>query len=372
MRRIFYGTCLPLVAAAVAIGFSTSRVSAVEAQSFSPLPADHSISEPLFSFASLSGSSNDLPLIDVGLHQKKPVWDFTVGAAILTRGTQSGSTLLRETTINPNPPFFSLSSVLSGSDLGSNWAGGLDISGTRELSPSRRIDAVNVRYFDVQGLQSTAAVDVTGLVVGPAWPSAPPFLFNGDGTAAWRQNTSLFSFEANGVVHGSAKVDWLAGFRWIGMNETLGGVVPLLGNTPNQNPSFVYGGGNSLYGGQLGANIEVLESGQALQVYCAPKAGLYLNQAVGDYQSVANNFTTASNGFRNQLAFAGDVSINARYRLTKAFSVQVGYQLLWLNGIAVAADQAEVMGPDTETGRAFDSSGSAFFHGALVGGNFVW
>ena len=148
--------------------------------------------------------------------------------------------------------------------------------------------------------------------------------------------------------------------------------MPLLGLTPNQNPSFVYGAGNSLYGGQLGANIEVLESGRALQVYCAPKAGLYLNQAVGDYQSLANNSTTSSNGFRNQLAFAGDISFNARYRLTKAFSVQVGYQLLWLNGIATAADQPEVMGPSEETGRAFDSSGSAFFHGALVGGNFVW
>ena len=29
-------------------------------------------------------------------------------------------------------------------------------------------------------------------------------------------------------------------------------------------------------------------------------------------------------------------------------------------------------GPESVTGRAFDSSGSAFFHGALVGGNFVW
>lgn len=366
MRRTFFGTCLPLVAAAVAISFSTSRVSAVEAESFSPLPADHSISDHLFSFASLSGGSNDLPLIDVGLRQKKPVWDFTVGAAILTRGTQAGSTLLQEFPVNP--PFDPIP-ILSGSDLGSNWAGGLDISGTRELSPSRRFDAVNVRYFDVQGLQSTASVDVTGLFVGPAWPVAPPFLDDGDGTASWRQNTNLFSFEANGVVHGSAKVDWLAGFRWIGMNETLGGVVPLIGN---RDPSFVYGAGNSLYGGQLGANIKLLESGRAIQVYCAPKAGLYLNQAVGEYQSFASNISTASNGFRNQLAFAGDISFNARYQLTKAFSVQVGYQLLWLNGIAVAADQAEVMGPSSETGRAFDSSGSAFFHGALVGGNFVW
>lgn len=145
MRRTFCGVWSLLVAVAVAVCFSTSRVSAVEAQSFSPLPADHSISEDLFSFASLSGGSYDLPVRDVGLRQKKSVWDLTVGAAILTRGTQAGSTLLRENQVIPAPPFFNESPAISGSDLGSNWAGGLDISGTRELSPSRRFDAVKVR-----------------------------------------------------------------------------------------------------------------------------------------------------------------------------------------------------------------------------------
>ena len=366
MKKLLCCFGIPLVVVSVVVVLSTSRISAMESQSSNDLPVDDLISEHLFSFASLNEDTKDIPLVDIGLRQKKPVWDFNVGAAILTRGTQAGSTLLGERQVTPP---FDVTPVLSGSDLGSNWAGGLDISGTRELSPSRRFDAVNVRYFDVQGLQSTAAVDVTGLVVGPAWPAAPPFARNGDGTASYRQNTNLFSFEANGVVYGSTKVDWLAGFRWIGMNETLRGVVPLASAQP---PAFLYGAGNSLYGGQLGANIKLLESGRTLQVYCAPKAGLYLNQAVGDYQSFDNNVNTASNGFRNQLAFAGDVSVNARYRLTKAFSVKVGYQLLWLNGIAVAADQAEVMGPESVTGRAFDSSGSAFFHGALVGGNFVW
>ena len=134
MRRTFCGVCLPLVAAAVAISFSASRVSAVEAESFSPLPVDHSISEPLFSFASLSGDSNDLPLIDVGLQQKKAVWDFTVGAAILTRGTQAGSPVLNEVIVTPSVV---RAPLVTGSDLRSNWAGGIDIGGTRALSPSR-------------------------------------------------------------------------------------------------------------------------------------------------------------------------------------------------------------------------------------------
>lgn len=362
MTKEFFDFFKSFVVASVVVVFLTSRASAVESESFSTLPVNHSISEHLISFTSLNEDTKDLPLIDIGLRQKKPTWDFTVGAAILTRGTQSGSALLSGTLLAPQAPRLPVGTA---SQLDSNWAGGLDISGTRELSPSRRFDAINVRYFDVQGLQSTAAVDVTGLIVFPAWPGSGTFGI-GSGNAVFEQGTDFFSFEANGVTHGSEWIDLLTGFRWIGMNDSLSYVV-------NTNATFdnTYTGGNSLYGGQIGANIKVLDTGRRLEVYCAPKAGLFLNQAVGAYEgtSTGNRFNRV---FRNQLAFAGDVSVNARYRLTKAFSVQVGYQLLWLNGIATAADQAGVMGPDNSTGRAFDSSGSAFFHGALVGGNFVW
>jgi hypothetical protein len=360
MTSNFFDFFKSLVVASVAVVFLTSRASAVEPESFSTLPVNHSISEHLLSFANLNEDANYLPIVDIGLRQKKPTWDFNVGAAILTRGTQSGSWLLRE--VVPPPAF---RSVGIASQLDSNWAGGLDITGTRELSPSRRFDAVNVRYFDVQGLQSAAAVDVTGLFVGPAYPGAGVF-GKGTGNAVFEQGTDLYSFEANGVTHASEWIDLLTGFRWIGMNDSLSYVVNTRDTFDN-----TYTGGNSLYGGQIGANIKVLDTGRRLEVYCAPKAGLFLNQAVGVYEktSTGNRFNRV---FRNQLAFAGDISVNARYRLTKAFSVQVGYQLLWLNGIATAADQAAVMGPDNSTGRAFDSSGSAFFHGALVGGNFVW
>jgi len=360
MTKEFFYFFKSFVVASVVVVFLTSRASAVESESFSTLPVNHSISEHLISFTSLNEDTKDLPLIDIGLRQKKPTWDFTVGAAILTRGTQSGSALLREVL----PPPVSRP-VGTASQLDSNWAGGLDITGTRELSPSRRFDAVNVRYFDIQGLQSAAVVDATGLLVGPAWPGAGVF-GNGTGNAVFEQETDLYSFEANGVTHASEWIDLLTGFRWIGMNDSLSYVVNTSATFDN-----TYTGGNSLYGGQIGANIKVLDTGRRLEVYCAPKAGLFLNQAVGAYEetSTGNRFNRV---FRNQLAFAGDVSVNARYRLTKAFSVQVGYQLLWLNGIATAADQAGVMGPDNRTGRAFDSSGSAFFHGALVGGNFVW
>ena len=217
----------------------------------------------------------------------------------------------------------------------------------------------------MQGLHSNASVDGAGVLVEPAYRAASFGRATGD--VVLEQGTNLFSFEANGVVHGSERIDWLSGFRWIGINDSLtyrfsnaGGVV-----------DHTYEGGNSLYGGQLGANIELLEYGRALQVFCAPKTGLFLNQAVGAYEDVPAG-QQFNHVFRNQLAFAGDISVNARCRITEKFSVQVGYQLLWLNGIAVAADQAKVMGPDHLTGRAFDSSGSAFFHGALVGGNFVW
>jgi hypothetical protein len=46
-------------------------------------------------------------------------------------------------------------------------------------------------------------------------------------------------------------------------------------------------------------------------------------------------------------------------------SVRAGYQLLYVNGVAIAADQ--VTATDFVTSSGIDTHGSAFFHGATAG-----
>lgn len=216
----------------------------------------------------VDSDKNEQSLAGMSLAKRASVWDITVGAAILTRGTQTGATLLQEFPVNPP---FDRTPYLLASQLGSNWAGGLDVGGTRQLSSARFFDACSIRYFDVQGLHSVASVDVSRGVLGPAWPNAPVFARDGVGISTWEQSTNLFSFEANRVVHGNEQVDWLAGFRWLGINDSLSGVVPLQASASGS-PVFGYEGGNSLYGGQAGAALQLFKYASVFSIVLHAKS----------------------------------------------------------------------------------------------------
>ena len=57
------------------------------------------------------------------------------------------------------------------------------------------------------------------------------------------------------------------------------------------------------------------------------------------------------------------------YQMTECLSARVGYQAMWLESIAVAADQ----GPSTSfaQGNGINMGGGAFFQGAFAGLQYV-
>ncbi len=67
----------------------------------------------------------------------------------------------------------------------------------------------------------------------------------------------------------------------------------------------------------------------------------------------------------------GDVNVLGVWRLTDHISLQGGYQLLWVEDIAVAGDQFAVMQQDT-THTGIKTTGGAFFNGALASVNIHW
>ena len=51
--------------------------------------------------------------------------------------------------------------------------------------------------------------------------------------------------------------------------------------------------------------------------------------------------------------------------------MQAGYQLLWIDGIAIATDQA-VNATANASGAGIDTNGSLFYHGATMALVFTW
>jgi hypothetical protein len=59
--------------------------------------------------------------------------------------------------------------------------------------------------------------------------------------------------------------------------------------------------------------------------------------------------------------------------VTERLSLRGGYQLLWIDEIALATEQASVNSADFTTAiTALDSSASLFYHGANAGMEYAW
>lgn len=314
----------------------------------------------------------------VSRHTAEPIWSAQAGAAILTRGTLSGSQVIQgllDGGIREN--------TLAASQFRFNHSAGPDIAVFRRLNKGRYFDNLNFRFFDVQSVSANSSLQFIRrpAYAGYRFPTMDPTEFfnpNFFQPQSAIYSSSLYSFEANASKYiGTSGIQWLAGFRWIQLNDSL--AVNATSVSPSSADRDTWGTNNSLYGWQVGALIPVIGSSQRLSLTCAPKIGIYGNQCGSAWNSVYQGQARPGlNNFRNQVAFAGDLSIMGKYRLTKNWSLLGGYQLLWLNGVGVAGDQPEVTGYvdpnplNLQTVSGLNSSGSAFFHGALAGVNCQW
>lgn len=301
------------------------------------------------------------PYSDVAIRAiPESLWQFNVGTAILTRGTLTGSPIMIERFPNNG------NVLLSGSQYRFDWAAGPDISGVRQLNGDRYFDAIDFRYFDVQAISAATSINTDGII----WKFPP-----GSGSYAVIQNvqaqydSQLYSFEANLRRRlGDTSIAWLTGFRWIQADDAMS-LVGTAGNSITWN----WDTQNNLYGWQLGAIVPFIDSQSPWSLSCTPKAGVYGNQCVGQWSDQVSTSPGVSSNrvFRNQVSFVGDLSATLGYRISKRCALTAGYQLLWMNGIAVAADQPVVLSGKT-IATGLNSSGSAFYHGALAGVNFNW
>ena len=59
------------------------------------------------------------------------------------------------------------------------------------------------------------------------------------------------------------------------------------------------------------------------------------------------------------------------HNLTDRLSARVGYQLLWLEGVALATDQLDNSNPSIPI-ATLDNGGGVFYHGGFAGTEFLW
>jgi len=238
-----------------------------------------------------------------------------------------------------------------------------------DFSLARRLDwrhDLQARYLRVDGWEAlaTGSTDpASGIVV----KSDPELFFTPGRDIAGRYTSQFDTYELNLRRQFNDCLILLAGFRYADLRERfyadLVGPGPVLG-------TYDTATSNRLYGLQLGGEAKLWDRGGRLRIDNIVKAGVYGNDcAVHDtiLDTGAQVYTASDR--TGQVCFLGEAGLYAVIRLTRHLSVRGGYQVMWIEGLALATDQVAVTNFNDQNG--IDARGGLFYHGAVLGLEFV-
>ena len=241
-----------------------------------------------------------------------------------------------------------------------------------------------IGYFGVYGQSATRAV------AAPAGeflqlPEPLGGVFTADADAALVKYSSVInSAEANVFstatswrepAGGWLTVDWLAGFRYIGVEEQSSITIDACAGDPDcaDRAAYRVNTRNNMFGGQVGGRGRMTWNNCALEGWA--KAGL-LGNAQKEIQAplVTSSGATiprVSSATGGEVGFVGDINLSVIYRLTDVWGIRAGYNTVWLSGLALAPNQYD-FSLDENAGGRLDPSGGIFLHGANLGLEARW
>ncbi len=276
-------------------------------------------------------------------------WNVSAGAVILHRNRPSAGPIL--------VPIVFGNTVVDASDFDYGWNGGPDVT------VGRQIDCCNsweVRYFNDIGAGASETLSfptedfriATGTPIGITGMTAVA-------------DTDLHSFEFNLRRTLSNNITVIGGFRYLELDDRFGCDL-------SSGAQYGWGENNHLYGGQLGTDLLLCGDANSFHVDSVFKGGLYGVASKNNYLNVPaagpNVTGTTSSG---DVAFVGEIDLLGTYPICNHVALQGGYQLLWLDGVALATDQA-VNATANASGAGIDTNGSLFYHGATMALVFTW
>ena len=186
---------------------------------------------------------------------------------------------------------------------------------------------------------------------------------------AGRYTTQLYSSELNWRHSMNDQVTFITGFRWIELSDEMDYRL----NTTVAEGDYKYS--NHLYGAQMGLDWKLTDRCNPLQIDAVGKAGLYGNEASGgiyEFQGANRNFIGSFTGVNTDSAFVGELDFTATYQLTCHMAVHGGYDLLWLNDVALAGNASSRSLTNPSLLRVVDNGQNLFYNGATAGIDFTW
>lgn len=132
---------------------------------------------------------------------------------------------------------------------------------------------------------------------------------------------------------------------------------------------------NSMTGAQVGGDLWVCII-PGLSVGGEAKVGLYGNRATQRTSIAADSFTELyTEKVRNDMAsFLGDANLTMIWRINQNWTFRAGYTFLYLDAVALAADNFNPQPPFVAGVRTanIDDNGDVFYHGFTAGCEWMW
>jgi hypothetical protein len=282
-------------------------------------------------------------------------WGRTIGS-----GRIAVIRVTDEATAAPGAPVFAMS------DLAMNFQPGMRILVGWRQDAQR---AFEISYFGIFNWHDSASLRGNNNLAlpGDLGLASQNFFAADEMRVSYR--SQLHNAEAN-LVHTEGPVSLLGGFRYLSLYEKLKIRATDLDSGTSE---YHIRTTNNLFGGHLGARY-----GRAYGRFAwdaTGKAGLFGNSA-GQWQFVTDSPPGTFLRDRQiasdaQVAFVSDINVSAYYRLFSFLTLRAGYNLLWVDGVALAPGQLDFTNTPT-SGNDLRSGDGFFAHGVSAGALADW
>jgi hypothetical protein len=299
-----------------------------------------------------------------------PRWTASADFIILDRIGSFNQTLVERVPLKDDPFKTTGTEALNSNDLQQGFAAGPKLDLIRHGDSGYDLE---LSYFQIDGWSSDRSI-------GPDTPTdwlvmrSPGFVQTNqqtDQAMVWDYATKLYNAELNVRWNPSSRVTMLAGFRWINLGETLVGT---LNPIPSELSDWHFWNTtttNNLYGLQIGADGKLFERGR-FSIDGLVKAGIFDNNAEQTTEiSVIFKKQRWASASANAAAFAGETGLQCKYQVTKGLLLRAGYEVIWLQGVALAPGQIQETSTDMRTITTqvlgVNCNSGVLYHGATAG-----
>ncbi len=297
-------------------------------------------------------------------HCCEPTWYVEANVLFLNRTRPRVFKIVEDQNqSSPAPPRGQRQSLLTTGRLrfGYEWGPGITLG--RRLGPCR---GISLTYFGIPQWDAGTALSSTDVPANLSMPFDSNYTsdFNGATNVAVTYTSQLHSFEANYLVSHGPILTGLIGFRYLNLDEEF----DYRSTDDGETSDYLIDTANSLVGCQFGGIVD-RQVNDRFGWNFDLKAGLYVNISrqrtwLGDDDNtvVLRDYVVDE----GELAFLGQISLGLVYRLTACATLTAGYQIAWLDGVALAPEQLDFT-TTAASGQTLNDDGNVFFDGGYVG-----